>query len=131
MPKERNLAKQLAIGEPLGIRAQRLSRGLTVSGVAGVKFLTVAVRRESTHSLTEFTLRPPRGPIGFLSDATKDVILASWRRIQFTDTGNASNPHRCKISPGADCPGKSHDMTLPHVRLSVFAPCPSSNTLTQ
>jgi len=83
----------------------------------GIKFLTVAVRRESTHSLTEFILRAhpiSRGPIDFLSDATNDVILASRRRIQFTDTGNTSDPHRCKISPGADWPRKSHGMTLPH-----------------
>ena len=85
--------------------------------MAGGKFLTVAVRRDSTHSFTEFILRvqPNSGdPIGFLSDATNDIISASWRRIQFTDTGNASDQHRCKISPGADCPGKSHGMTLPH-----------------
>ena len=57
------------------------------------------------------------GPGRFLSDVTNDVILASRRRIQFMDTGNTSDPHRCEISPGAHCPGKSHAMTLPHVQL--------------
>jgi len=90
----------------------------------GGQSLPVAVCCDSTHGSTEFMLRTQPisgGPIRFLSEATNDVILAGWRRIQFMDTGNTSDPHRCGINkakrkPDIDC---TPTLTIPPTHLRV------------
>ena len=118
---------------------------LQVKRVTHEKFVNVGIGRRTSfgrgkgvlfryQTLTDFILRThpiSGGLVCFLSKATNDVNLASWRRIKFVDTGNISDSRRCEVSPGADCHGKSDGVTLLYAQLSVFASCPPSHKLTQ